>query len=111
MTSGPGGRPLRFGAFFAPFHPVGQNPTLALERDLDLLVHLDSLGFDEAWIGSSRVLAVTGTHLSTPSTRESVLQAMRWARARGCRVVLDIDYRPVLWGLAGAGAGESEGGA
>lgn len=43
--------PLRFGIFLAPFHPVGQNPTLALERDLDLLVHLDSLGFDEAWIG------------------------------------------------------------
>ncbi|MEY2403787.1 MAG: limonene 1,2-monooxygenase, partial [Acidimicrobiaceae bacterium] len=35
----------------APFHPVGQNPTLALERDLDLVVHLDNLGFDEAWIG------------------------------------------------------------
>ena len=30
---------------------MGQNPTLALERDLDLLVHLDKLGFDEAWIG------------------------------------------------------------
>jgi limonene 1,2-monooxygenase len=43
--------PLRFGIFMAPFHPVGQNPTLALERDLDLLEHLDSLGFDEAWIG------------------------------------------------------------
>ncbi|MEY2433427.1 MAG: limonene 1,2-monooxygenase [Acidimicrobiaceae bacterium] len=43
--------PLKFGIFLAPFHPVGQNPTLALERDLDLLVHLDELGFDEAWIG------------------------------------------------------------
>lgn len=43
--------PLRFGVFLAPFHPVGQNPTLALERDLDLLCHIDSLGFDEAWIG------------------------------------------------------------
>src|SRR3546814_16210477 len=43
--------PLRFGIFLAPFHPVGQNPTLALERDLDLIEHLDSLGFDEAWIG------------------------------------------------------------
>src|SRR5918995_332130 len=43
--------PLKFGIFLAPFHPVGQNPTLALERDLDLLEHLDSLGFDEAWIG------------------------------------------------------------
>ncbi len=43
--------PLSFGVFLAPFHPVGQNPTLALERDLDLVVHLDALGFDEVWIG------------------------------------------------------------
>lgn len=43
--------PLRFGTFMAPFHPNGQNPTYALERDLDLVVHLDHLGFDEAWIG------------------------------------------------------------
>ncbi len=42
---------LRFGIFLAPFHPVGQNPTLALERDLQLIEHLDALGFDEAWIG------------------------------------------------------------
>lgn len=42
---------LRFGNFLAPFHPVGQNPTLALERDLELIEHLDRLGFDEAWIG------------------------------------------------------------
>ncbi len=47
MTDGP----RRFGTFLAPFHPTGQNPTLALERDLELLVHLDRLGFDEAWIG------------------------------------------------------------
>ena len=43
--------PLRFGIFMAPFHPVGQNPTLALQRDLDLIVHLDRLGIHEAWIG------------------------------------------------------------
>ena len=43
--------PLRFGTFIAPFHPTGQNPTLALERDLALIEHLDRLGFDEAWIG------------------------------------------------------------
>src|SRR5437879_8387624 len=43
--------PLSFGIFLAPFHPVGQNPTLALERDMELLVRLDELGYDEAWIG------------------------------------------------------------
>ena len=44
-------RPLRFGIFLAPFHPPGQNPTLAIHRDLALVEHLDRLGFDEAWIG------------------------------------------------------------
>lgn len=43
--------PLKFGIFLAPFHPVGQNPTLALERDLELIQRLDALGFDEAWFG------------------------------------------------------------
>src|SRR5918912_1230637 len=42
---------LRFGIFLAPFHPAGENPTLALERDLQLVEHLDRLGYDEAWIG------------------------------------------------------------
>src|SRR5437016_11212449 len=43
--------PLKFGIFLAPFHPVGQNPTLALQRDLELIELLDELGYDEAWIG------------------------------------------------------------
>ena len=42
---------LRFGIFMAPFHQAGENPTLALERDLELIQHLDRLGWDEAWIG------------------------------------------------------------
>lgn len=43
--------PLRFGLFLPPMHPVGQNPTLNLHRDLELIEYLDHLGFDEAWIG------------------------------------------------------------
>jgi limonene 1,2-monooxygenase len=50
-TNGPVAGPERFGIFLAPFHPCGQNPTLALQRDLELMVHLDRLGFHEAWIG------------------------------------------------------------
>ena len=44
-------RKLKFGAFIAPFHPLGENPTLALERDLELVAWMDQLGYDEAWIG------------------------------------------------------------
>jgi limonene 1,2-monooxygenase len=43
--------PLRFGVFLAPFHRVGENPTLALERDLELIGRLDALGYEEAWVG------------------------------------------------------------
>jgi limonene 1,2-monooxygenase len=48
-----GGAPteLRFGVFMAPFHTPGENPTLSIERDLELIVHLDRLGYDEAWVG------------------------------------------------------------
>lgn len=42
---------MRFGVFLAPFHEPGENPTLALERDLELIQRLDALGFDEAWVG------------------------------------------------------------
>ena len=42
---------MKFGIFMAPFHRLGENPTLSLERDLELLQWLDYLGFDEAWIG------------------------------------------------------------
>jgi limonene 1,2-monooxygenase len=42
---------MKFGIFMAPFHNAGENPTLALQRDLELIEHLDRLGFDEAWIG------------------------------------------------------------
>jgi limonene 1,2-monooxygenase len=42
---------MKFGVFMGPFHRVGENPTLAIDRDLELVQWLDSLGFDEAWIG------------------------------------------------------------
>jgi limonene 1,2-monooxygenase len=44
-------RGLNFGVFLAPFHRLGENPTLAMARDLELIDWLDHLGYDEAWIG------------------------------------------------------------
>ena len=42
---------LRNGIFLAPFHPVDEDPTLCIQRDFELIEHLDRLGYDEAWIG------------------------------------------------------------
>ncbi len=44
-------RGMTFGIFLAPFHRIGENPTLAMSRDIELLEWLDWLGYDEAWIG------------------------------------------------------------
>ncbi len=44
-------RGMNFGIFLAPFHRLGENPTLAMNRDVELLEWLDWLGYDEAWIG------------------------------------------------------------
>jgi 5-dehydro-2-deoxygluconokinase len=62
--------------------------------------------FDAAFIASSKALLISGTHLSQPLTYESCTRAMALAKAAGTRVVLDIDYRPVLWGLTSPGMGE-----
>jgi limonene 1,2-monooxygenase len=42
---------MKFGIFLAPFHRLGENPTLALGRDMELIEWLDDLGYDEVWIG------------------------------------------------------------
>lgn len=67
---------------------------------------IDTADFDEAYIASSRTLAITGTHVSTESTYAVARQAIAFARANNTKVVLDIDYRPVLWGLVPPGGGE-----
>jgi len=42
---------MKYGIFLAPFHRVGENPTLAIDRDMELIEWLDYLGYDEVWIG------------------------------------------------------------
>jgi len=44
-------RGMKFGIFLAPFHRIGENPTLAIDRDMELIEWLDHLGYDEVWIG------------------------------------------------------------
>ncbi len=42
---------LRFGAFLAPHHPIGENPTLQIQSDLEFVEHIEKLGYDEFWCG------------------------------------------------------------
>ena len=42
---------LKFGTFIPPIHSIKENPTLCIERDIKLVEHMDSLGYDEAWFG------------------------------------------------------------
>lgn len=44
-------KPIKFGAFLAPHHPIGESPILQYRRDLDLVEHLDALGYNEFWCG------------------------------------------------------------
>ena len=67
---------------------------------------LDETDVDEDFIKSSAAVLVTGTHFSKPHTDAAQRKAMRIAKANGSKVILDVDYRPNLWGLAGLGAGE-----
>ncbi|MGC5700964.1 5-dehydro-2-deoxygluconokinase [Pseudomonas sp. NFXW11] len=62
---------------------------------------------DEAFIASSKALLITGTHFSSDGVYRASLQALDYAERHGVKRVLDIDYRPVLWGLAGKADGET----
>ena len=70
----------------------------------DMAISVDD--FDAAFIGSATGLLISGTHLSQPQTYKTCRAAMAMAKAGGTRVILDIDYRPVLWGLTAPGMGE-----
>ncbi|GGF25544.1 5-dehydro-2-deoxygluconokinase [Aliidongia dinghuensis] len=68
---------------------------------------LSESDIDPGFVGRAKALVVTGTHFSTPTVDRASRHTMALARAAGRRVVLDIDYRPNLWGLAGHGVGEA----
>jgi len=57
-------------------------------------------------IASAKAILVTGTHFSTPGTDSACRHAIELAKQSGTRIIFDIDYRPVLWGLTAPGLGE-----
>ncbi|MFY4696905.1 bifunctional 5-dehydro-2-deoxygluconokinase/5-dehydro-2-deoxyphosphogluconate aldolase [Burkholderia glumae] len=68
---------------------------------------LDETDIDEAFIASAKALLITGTHFSTERVNRASRRALDFARRHQVRTVLDIDYRPVLWGLTGKADGET----
>jgi len=85
---------LRFGIFMAPFHPAGENPTLALERDLELIQHLDRLGWDEAWIGEHH--SAGSEIIASPE----IFIAVAAERTRHIKLgtgVISVSYHNPLW--------------
>lgn len=79
---------------------------LVFYRDNCADMALSQEDFDADFITSSSTLLLSGTHLSQPTTYDACRKAITLAKAAGTRVVLDIDYRPVLWGLTSPGMGE-----
>jgi limonene 1,2-monooxygenase len=85
---------LRFGIFLAPFHPAGENPTSALQRDLKLIEHLDHLGYDEAWIGEHH--SAGSEIIASPE----IFIAAAAERTRNIRLgtgVTSLSYHNPLW--------------
>ena len=68
---------------------------------------VNELDFSPEFIASSQSLLITGTHFSTPGTYAASKRAIEYAKAAGTKVIVDIDYRPVLWGLTTPGDGET----
>jgi 5-dehydro-2-deoxygluconokinase len=62
---------------------------------------------DAEWLASARAVLINGTHLSTPGVFAASVGAARRVKATGGRVVFDVDYRPVLWGLTAKDLGEN----
>ncbi|GHC15818.1 bifunctional 5-dehydro-2-deoxygluconokinase/5-dehydro-2-deoxyphosphogluconate aldolase [Aidingimonas halophila] len=81
-------------------------PLLFYRRDCaDMAIEADAI--DPDFIGRARALAITGTHLSTDMTQRACRRALDAAARHDVKRVLDIDYRPVLWGLTSTGDGET----
>jgi 5-dehydro-2-deoxygluconokinase len=67
---------------------------------------LEEKHIDAEFIASAKAVVVSGTHFSRPNVAAASRAVVRHACSAGTAVVLDIDYRPVLWGLTGHQAGE-----
>jgi 5-dehydro-2-deoxygluconokinase len=73
------------------------------ENCADMAVTEDDVAED--FLARAKGLLITGTHFSTPHVHRVSSIALERARTHDVRTILDIDYRPVLWGLTVRGDG------
>lgn len=85
---------LKFGVFVAPIHAPGTNPTLAIESDMQLMEHVDSLGFDEAWIGEHHS---AGSEIIASPEIFIAAAAGRTRHLRFGTGVTSVSYHNPLW--------------
>src|ERR1700732_3907678 len=86
---------LRFGYFIAPSHRAGTNPTLALQRTLEFIAHVDAVGFDEVWLGEHH--SAGSEIISSPEIFIGAA-AERAKRIRFGTGVISLAYHNPLWG-------------
>lgn len=82
---------MRFGAFLAPHHPIGENPMLQLQSDLGFVQHLDNLGFDEFWCGEHHS---TGWEVIASPELFLAAAAERTQRIKLGTGVISLPYHP-----------------
>ena len=84
---------MKFGIFLGPFHRLEENPTVAFERDLELLELLDRIDFDEAWIGEHHS---AGWEIIASPELFIVAAAERTKKLRLASGVLSLPYQHPL---------------
>ncbi|MGL5446447.1 MAG: 5-dehydro-2-deoxygluconokinase [Rhabdaerophilum sp.] len=62
---------------------------------------MDEGDIDKALISRARAVLVTGSYFAKPASDAAQRKAMRLAQENGAKIILDIDYSPAGWALAG----------
>ena len=84
---------MKFGVFLGPFHRLEENPTIAFDRDLELLEQLERFDFDEAWIGEHHS---AGWEIIASPELFIVAAAERTKKLRLASGVLSLPYQHPL---------------
>ncbi len=85
--------------------PPGRFPLIFFrENCADMAIEKED--FTQKTFEETQALLITGTHCSQEKAFEVTKHAAKLAKKAGAKVILDIDFRPVLWGLTGHGGGE-----